>query len=48
MTFAGVVLLVFGLPSVAVPYELARFGERLDAIDSTRRMNEAEQGGTSD
>lgn len=35
-------LLVFGLPGAIWPYRIARFGEQIDAIGSTREESEVE------
>lgn len=41
----GVLFLILGLPNVAIPYWLARLGERLDAIGNTRRWSDVEPAG---
>jgi hypothetical protein len=45
MSGISLLLLLFGLPSVACPYTLTKLGEQLDAIGSTRRMSEVEPAG---
>lgn len=38
-------LLAFGIPGAIWPYELAKFGEQLDAIGSKRSWSEVEPAG---
>lgn len=45
LLLAGVFLFVLGLPALTWPYELAKFEEQLDAIGSSRRMEEVEPAG---
>jgi hypothetical protein len=43
--FLAVLLVVFGVPSVVWPYELARVSEQLDSVGSTRRWEDVEPAG---
>jgi hypothetical protein len=43
--FLAVLLVVFGVPSVVWPYELARVSEQLDSVGSTRQWEDVEPAG---
>ncbi|MFC4549812.1 MULTISPECIES: hypothetical protein [Halorussus] len=41
----GLLLVLFGLPGAVWPYKIAKFGEAMDAIGSTRKSSEVEPAG---